>query len=86
MDISSVNPSLKDFPLMSTGHVNQEVLNFAKNIVIPSELNDTVLNWFTYANPPENYQVLLSSSDPTVLGVEMNYPENGTVPTSQEKY
>lgn len=86
MDISNINPSFKDFPLMSSGKVNNEVLNFAKNIVIPTELNETILNWFTYAKPPENYQVILSSSDPSVLGVEMNYLENGTVPEEQEKY
>lgn len=86
MDISSINPIFKSFPLMQNGVVNNDILNFAKNIIIPSNLNDTILEWYTYEEPPETYKVTLTSSDPTILGVTTNYNESGTVPTQNEQF
>lgn len=86
-DLEGIVPGYEtQLPIMEKGIFNAQVANFANNIDIPANVSRCKLIWFTSSTFGTTYKATIIGTPPENLGVYLDVPTAGTVPTSKQEY
>lgn len=86
-DLEGIVPGYETrLTIMDKGYFNTEVSSFANNIAIPANVTRCKLIWFTSSPLGTTYKATVVGTPPEDLGVYLDVPTTGIVPTQETKY